>query len=73
MRTCPPLVDLIEKSAHLIDDLTIKKEKPDKKTKNKIICQKAKIFLTKVAIYPKYPNLSILTLPITLSIEGTIV
>jgi hypothetical protein len=49
-----------------------KKEKPDKKPKIVIICQKTKIFFINLAILPKYPKLSKLTLPITFSIEGTI-
>jgi hypothetical protein len=48
------------------------KEKPDKKPKIIIICQKTKIFFINLAILPKYPKLSKLTLPITFSIEGTI-
>ncbi len=62
---------LIDFTDLLLNDLTIEKERPIKDVKNDNYADRQKK-LGKVIILPKYTNLSKLTLPITLSTDGTI-
>jgi len=48
-----------------------KKNRPDKKSNNTAICEATKSFFGKLIVLPKYANLSKLTLPIKVIIDGT--
>jgi len=48
-----------------------KKDKPDKKSNNTAICEATKSFFGKLIVLPKYANLSKLTMPIKVIVDGT--